>query len=266
MTADTGLVEDLLIEAADWKELAKIDAKADLDALAAGRAGARRLARIMLYRHLGGEKQACDLAAAVAAKALKAREFDDDKLLEALIVNDRIDQAVEAVASRRPSAAFGLLAAQNRMREAFRLVKIDVPLPAKIDWRAWLPDGKGEVTQERRWLAHQVLRALRLAGENEQAEALLGTLVAMVAEKLPDRQWQAEAMFLMDADVSGGPPESRDALAAKLLALDLESPERVIAGAPSGPRHDCRAPLERRSANSSPPRTGPPRCGTCGES
>ena len=43
---DNGLVEDLLAEMADWKELAKIDAKADVDALGrrAGR-GAKARAR-----------------------------------------------------------------------------------------------------------------------------------------------------------------------------------------------------------------------------
>ncbi len=60
------------------------------------------------------------------------------------------------------------------MKEAFRLVKIDVPIPAKIDWTAWLKDGNGEVALERRLLAHQVLRALREAGEDERARELLG--------------------------------------------------------------------------------------------
>ena len=167
---DNGLVEDLLAEMADWKELAKIDAKADVDALAARPDGAQRLARIMVFRHLAGEKQACDLAAAAAVKVLKQRQFRDSKLLDALILNDRVDQAIEASQPQDVRVAFELLVAQNRMKEAFRLVKIDVPVPAKVDWTAWLKDGKAEVAQERLWLAHQVVRALHVAGEDEQAQ------------------------------------------------------------------------------------------------
>ena len=84
LVKDNELVEGLLAEMADWKELAKIDAKADVDALAAKPDGAQELARIMVFRHLAGEKQACDLAAAAAVKVLKQRQFRDSNLLDAL--------------------------------------------------------------------------------------------------------------------------------------------------------------------------------------
>ncbi len=226
---DNGLVEDLLAEMADWKELAKIDAKADLDALAAKPDGAHRLAKIMVLRHLAGEKQACDLAAAAIVKALKQSKSLDSKLLDALIMCDRVDQAIEASQPQHIGVAVDVLVAQNRITDAFRLVKIGVPIPAKIDWTAWLKDGKGEVTLERRLLAHQVFRALHYAGEDEQAHELIAAILAMVKEKLPDDEWQMEALWLMDVEVRvDGNAESSDALAAKLLALDLRTPERVI--------------------------------------
>ena len=75
LVKDNDLVKDLLAEMADWKELAKIDAKADVDALAArqvlaaGQDEAQKLARIMVVRRLAGQKQACDLAAAAVVAA-----------------------------------------------------------------------------------------------------------------------------------------------------------------------------------------------------
>ncbi len=227
---DNGLVEDLLAEMADWKEMAKIDAKADVDSLAAKPDGVQKLARIMIFRHLAGDKQACDLAAAAAVKALKRSQLLDSKLLDALILSDRVDQAVEAAQPQHTAVAFELLVARNRMKEAFRLVKIDVPLPAKIDWKAWLKDGKAEVSQERCWLAHQVLWALFLAGEDEQAQGLIAAMLAMVNEKLPEQAWELEGLWLMNVVVRAGHSETSDALAAKLLALGLKDPERVISG------------------------------------
>ena len=233
---DAGLVEDLLAEMADWKELAKIDGKADVEALAAGQDGAQRLARIMLFRHRAGEKQACDLAAAAAVKVLKQGKFLDGKLLAALILNDRVDQAIAVSQPQHLGVAFELMVAQNRMKEAFRLVKIDVPIPTTIDWTPWLKDEKGEVTQERFSLANQVVRALHVAGEDEQAHALITAMLAVVGKKLPEGGWDLESLWLVEAAVFVGRPESSDALAAKLMALNPKAwslagttlPEMVI--------------------------------------
>ncbi len=229
LVKDDALIEALLAEMADWKELAKIDAKADVDALAAGQDRPQRLAKLIAFRHLAGERQACDLAAAAAVKTLKQSKPLDGRLLNALVLNDRVEQAIEVSQPQHTACAVELLVAQNRMQEAFRLVKIDVPLPAKIDWMAWLKDGKDEVTQERRWLAHQVLRALHMAGEDEHANRLLTAMLALVKEKLPAEEWKFEALFLMDVEALVARPESCDALAVKLLALDLATPDIVIA-------------------------------------
>ncbi len=99
-----------------------------------------------------------------------------------------MDQAVEAFSPQDARVAFELLVAQSRMKEAFRLVKIDVPIPAKIDWTAWLKDGKGAVAPERRLLARHVVRALHAAGEDQQARELIAAMLAMVNEKLAGRR------------------------------------------------------------------------------
>jgi tetratricopeptide (TPR) repeat protein len=225
---DNGLVEDLQAEMADWKELAKVDVKADVDALAAAQDGSSKLARIMVFRHLAGQKQPCDLAAAAAAKAVKQHQFRYGFLVTALILNDRVEQAIEASAPQDVRVAFELLVIQLRMKEAFRLVKIDVPIPAKIDWTAWLRDGKGEVAPERLLLAFQVGRALFVVGEDQRARELIAAMLGAIGEKLPEDGWDLYALMLMDLEIAVGRPETSDALAAKLLALDLKEPEIVI--------------------------------------
>ena len=227
---DNEFVEDLLAEMGDWKELAKIYAKVDVEALAASPNGGQKLARIMVFRHLAGEKQACDLAAAAALKAWKQRQGHGryQSLLGALVANDRIDQAIEAAKPQEVRAAFELLVAQSRMKEAFGLVKIDVPIPAKIDWKAWLKDAKGANIQERLLLACQVLRALHVAGGSEQARELTAAMLAAIRDELPEEARDVFALRLMEVDVVVGRAESSDALAAKLLGLNPENPERVF--------------------------------------
>ena len=200
---DNELVEDLLAEMGDWKELAKIYAKVDVEALAASPNGGQKLARIMVFRHLAGEKQACDLAAAAALKAWKQRQGHGayQSLLGALVANDRIDQAIEAAKPQEVRAAFELLVAQSRMKEAFRLVKIDVPIPAKIDWKAWLKDAKGANIQERLLLACQVLRALHVAGEDEQARELIGCDAGRDSRRAAGR---GQGRFRPEVDGGGG--------------------------------------------------------------
>ena len=222
LVKDQELVADLLAEMGEWKELAKLDAKADVEALADSPDGAPKLARIVIFRHLAGEKQACGLAAAAALKAWKQQQFQDRNLLGALALSDRVDQALEAAKSRDAGVAFELLAAQNQIREALRLVKIDVPVPAKFDWAAWLRDAGGDVSQERLSLALQVARTLGMAGEDQRAGELIDAMLAAIGKKPPeDGSKVFFALNLMQVQVALGRPEASDALAVKLLALNL---------------------------------------------
>ena len=232
LTKDNGLVADLLAEMADWKELAKIDAKADVDALATSEEGAAKLARIMMFRHLAGEKQACDAAAAAAVKLWTQQEFHEGNLLGALALSEHVDQAIDAAKPQNVDVAFELLAAQNRLPEALRLVKIDVPIPAKVDWAAWLKDSSGEISSERLSLAVEVVRGLRMAGEDQRAGELTdAALAAIAARPANDVPKFVVAANLMEIEVAAGRPEAADALAAKLLALNLntgDNPDVVI--------------------------------------
>ncbi len=206
LVKDNGLVADLLAEMADWKELAKLDAKTDVNALATSEEGAAKLARIIMFRHLAGEKQACDAAAAAAVKLWTQQEFHEGNVLGALALSERVDQAIDAAKPQNVEVAFELLAAQNRLREALRLVKIDVPIPAKVDWAAWLKDGSGEVSSERLSLAVEVVRGLRMAGEDQRAGELIDAAVAAIAARPAERRPEVRSCRESDGDRGGGRP------------------------------------------------------------
>jgi tetratricopeptide (TPR) repeat protein len=228
LAKDDALVENLQLEAADWKALAKIDAKTDVDSLADVPNGSARLARIIAFRHLAGETQACELASVAAAKALKQPRGRDRRLLSALVLTDRAGRVVELASNDDIRLAFGLLVAQSRLQEAFRLAKIEVPIPAKIDWPTWLREGKKEVAPDRVLFAHQVARALHLAGEEEQAHGLISAMLAVYREKVPNESWEILALDLMELELRYGRSDAGDALAAKLLAMNLKDPDAVI--------------------------------------
>ena len=228
LTKDNELVQGLLAELADWKELARTDAKADCSALAANDEKTQSLARIMVFRHLAGEKDACDVAAAATLKAWKMRNSRDGQLLGALLLCDRANQVIEACTAQKPQVAFELLVCQSRMREAFKLVKLDVPIPNKFDWTAWLEDGKAPVDRERLQLAMQVLRSLRLAGEDQPARDLTAAMLEAIGKKLGENGGEMVALSLMGLEVEVGRADTADELAVKLLALDLKNPESVV--------------------------------------
>jgi tetratricopeptide (TPR) repeat protein len=228
LAKDVGFTQELQAEMADWKELAKVGAKTDVDALASSPDGSAELARILAFRHLAGEKQASDLASAAAVKVLKQGPGRDRRLLSALLLNDRADPVIDFSKTEEPRVAFGLLVARSQLKEAFGLVKIPVPIPAKTDWPAWLKDGKKEVSPDRLLLAHQMVRALHMAGEEEQVRALLAAIVTAFGERDADETRDYLALDLMELEVRFGRPESSEALAAKLLALELKEPDIVI--------------------------------------
>ena len=73
---DDNLLEGFLAEKGEWKELAAIDAKTDLNKLVHESAADRqpageKLAKIITARNLAGEKLACDEAVAAVIKAIR---------------------------------------------------------------------------------------------------------------------------------------------------------------------------------------------------
>ena len=233
---DGNLLEGFLAENGDWKEIAAFDAKIDLNGLVRESASDRltageKFAKIITARNLAGEKLACDEAVAFVVKAMRQQpEFFESRVVNALFLNDRTDEFVKACTEEHLTTAFDILASQNRMKEAFRIVKIGVPLPAKIDWPRWLKNGKAAPDQQRRWLACRVYYELRRVGEDRLADELLDAYLAMLKDHISETDWQFDIGFLVATDAEAGRPDHCDELAAKLLLLKLEHPEHVIAG------------------------------------
>ncbi len=141
--------DTLLVETCDWKELAKIDARIPIATLAGLPTGPGRVARVIAFRHLAGDRAACDAAVAATIEAVKAKKLDPQLLIRPLVLSDHVDACVELMSPVAPATAFDLLIAQNRLRDAFRLAKVDPSAVGKTDWAAWLKDGGKRVTPQR---------------------------------------------------------------------------------------------------------------------
>jgi hypothetical protein len=248
---DVSLVESLQIELGDWKELAKTDANVDVNKLDNPLTASQKLARIITFRHLAGDKKSCDAAVAAAIARFKHQPMAERKLFDALILNDRVDQLVDACA-KEPMFAFDLLASQGRLQDAFRQVKIDVRPRDKFDWKAWLKAGGADVDLEHRFLAHHVLRALFRVGEDERAAELFAATLSVVNDRKSDNSWQQEPRFLIDVAVISARADTCDELAAKVLALKLEEPERVVATLYYRQQNSIAAAVWRALRNRSP--------------
>ena len=83
---DRAMATSLLIESCDWKELAKTDAQIPVAVLAGLPTGADRLARIIVLRHLAGDKAGCDAAVAAAIGAVKTKKLDTESLIKPLVL------------------------------------------------------------------------------------------------------------------------------------------------------------------------------------
>ena len=118
---DDALLNSLLLESksCEWKELAKSDAKTDLNTLT-NAISAGRLARIIAVRNLAGDKAGCDAAVAIAVDAAKNNKIDPQLLLKPLVFSDRVDTCIELLSAKSQQTAFDLLVAQDRMKDAFR--------------------------------------------------------------------------------------------------------------------------------------------------
>ena len=223
---DDALLEKLLTESGDWKGLAKMRGVPATPA--AGNIDAAGLARSIVIQHLAGDKPRCDALVATALEAVKQKKLEPAALLKPLVFTDRVDACIELMSLSAPQVAFDLLTAQNRMKEAFRLAKVDPHGPAKTDWAAWLKADGGHVTPERMWLAAGVVRALHAVGEDDRAQDLLAAITGLVAETQASDPSATFHMELIDAAIELGRPEPTDALAARLIDKDAETMSEIF--------------------------------------
>ncbi len=187
----------LLREAGKWDRLARRQ----------GQEAARRsvqlskpvesLGYLAAYQRLAGDRQA-------AAQTLeKLRQVAEEKAqtrwdaAEALLVNSRIDAAIDLLRADHPSAAFDVLAARLQFREALAVDGVESPGSIPSPWMGLPPDAKAPTAaEETKRLQDRVAAGARVAGllarlgEPQSAERLFDELFEACEEDrtLPVKQ------------------------------------------------------------------------------
>jgi tetratricopeptide (TPR) repeat protein len=220
---DRAMRDALLMDSCDWKQLAKGDSQVPIGTLAGLPTGPGRVARVIAFRYLAGDRAACEAAIAAAVAAVKTNKLDPQFLIGPLVLSDHVDACVELLAPAAPAAAFEVLAGQDRLNDAFRLAKVDLR-PAKTDWPSWLKAGANRASPERIALGESVAKALREVGEDDRGQELLSAVAGEILASHP----ASLGPGLIETSAELGRPERTDALAARLIAKDAESTEDVL--------------------------------------
>ena len=234
---DNALATSLVIESCDWKELAKTDAQIPVATLAGLPTGVGRLARIIVLRHLAGDKAGCEAAVAAAIEAVKSKKLDTQSLIKPLVLTGRIDACVEMLKPVASRMAFELLVAQDRMNDAFRLARIDLHAAAKTDWSAWLKAGAKAASPQRVTFAESVAKALHAVGEDGRADELL----AVVADEVVAAPTTEARMGLIENGRRARPRSASRPL--------VPSGARPAGRRHSGPTHRQKCRVRRGSAS-----------------
>ena len=197
---DPALLKAVLVEQRQWAEAARLQAAhpcpppTPTGLRAPEQETHQRIEQLGLlaaYQRLAGDQAACDQSAAEIQK-LAAAHAEDKTLqwfcVEALLLNDRVEQGLEMLAALQPQRAFNLYAARYQYRRALELLAWrEGVLPD----RAWLEslsqDGTDAAQQALQRLdgALLVARTLHLLGRRDQAGAILD-LVEAYAQEQPD--------------------------------------------------------------------------------
>jgi predicted Zn-dependent protease len=190
------LVDSLLLEAGDWKELVKHTALNDAEP------GAENLAYRATYQRLAGDAKGFEEALAELRKlggAGPIAGYENLYLAKVLFLNDRPAEAVDIIARTPNSAvmAFEVLAAQTKYQEA-----MDLADKAR-------KDGSAEADV----LEILKARTLYLLGEKEKAAAIFARYGGMIDGKL-DAPW---IETLIESEVRVGLMDQATEQAAKAL-------------------------------------------------
>jgi len=197
---DPALLKAVLVEQRQWADAARLQAAHPCPPpIPTGLRPAEQephqrieqLGLLAAYQRLAGDQAACDQTAAEIRK-LAAAHAEDKTLqwfcVEALFLNDRVEEGLEILAALQPPRAFNLYAARYQYRRALELLGWrEGVLPD----RAWLESlsqvGTDAAQQALQRLdgALLVARTLHLLGRRDQAGRILD-LVEAYAQEQPD--------------------------------------------------------------------------------
>ena len=186
-TGDEALVDDLLFEAGDWRQLAK---------RRAGEPAAQALGALAVIDHLGYSAayhrlagNVADFERAVDEITRYGRETPNNLWFAAkvLLINEQFDAAAELCFQNDRATAFEILCDQGRVGEAFQRAGLGPPSSFRPE-EMRLTRTKNAVAAGRDFaLACEVARVLHRLGEKKKAIVLAGRLASLAAQA-PDQQ------------------------------------------------------------------------------
>ncbi len=207
---DPGLLRAVMVESRLWGEAAALQDASDCPLpipipttriISANHEKMETLGYQATFQRLAGRPDDC--AETVTKMLQLQREHPQDVNLawhcaEALLLNDRIDDALAFLRQTHPRRAFALYSYQHRYQEAFGLVNVSLengPLEngsgedrLNRSWFDGLPSsvsGDDRQSQDRFEFALQVARVLNLLGRAADRDAVLSVLQTVV-ENLPN--------------------------------------------------------------------------------
>ncbi|MEN6450614.1 MAG: tetratricopeptide repeat protein [Thermoguttaceae bacterium] len=197
---DPSLVDDLLFRLGRWGQLAKrIEANASNGPMQSSEIN--RLGYLATYHRLAGDKKALDRDAAKLLEHGRTMPNESWFAAKALLINGRVDDALDLCATKDRRQLFEILCVQGRYREAFRRVGLGEPPAARKDSMAaaWAKDA--------------------VAARKDYE---LGCEAARVLERLGEHAAAVEFADQMGALASGVSGTRRSALLASLCRCEVE--------------------------------------------
>ncbi|NQU20547.1 MAG: hypothetical protein HQ567_04640 [Candidatus Nealsonbacteria bacterium] len=187
LAKDATLLESIDFELGNWAPIAQSYDRQGRDAEGNLAGGIVHLGYTAAFHHLAGNAKELD-EAVVALRELAVRK--PNKLwycCEALLINERYQDAVDLCRQSHPASAFEILCLQQRFREAFAVVGVKdfrhVPLPW-MGQRETIPQPVVSIARSDRFeMGIRVASMLHRLGEREQAEQLFSELAAVASDE-----------------------------------------------------------------------------------
>lgn len=197
---DPGLLKAMLVEARRWSEAADLQAAGPCPlpipthyTLAEDEAHRRaeHLGLLAAYQRLAGREEDCNSSIA-ELRALAASPFADATLrwlcIEALLLNDRVDEGLDLLAEAYPSRAFHVHAYRYEYGEGLTLARWSEDRAIDRAWLDSLPTEGNDPDKEpvaRLEFAIRVARTLHMLGRRDDALKII-SLLEEYADEQPD--------------------------------------------------------------------------------
>lgn len=170
---DSQLFYSLLHDAGEWAELAKKIHERSEKSGEPIEGQIEPLGFLAAYSRLSGDKAGLQKAVEAIEKHGQDKPEELWFCMEALLINDRPEEAIRLAADKRPFLAFDLCRATSRFSEAFKVVGVDQST-SLADWFVDLSQKGGtEEVRDPLGMAAGVVRLLYVVGEQDRAKALL---------------------------------------------------------------------------------------------